>query len=129
MSALLDYLRRRPLWQVYGLGLAGGLVVSVPFAWRRHPLAGWWALGIGDVVVLGQDAGGSNTDTMFTLRVKPGRTSITQIPRDRSVEVASVTWRQLGRIDQISRFSERTTRPQRSFTLSQRSSLTLVARV
>ena len=81
MSALLDNLRRRPLWQVYGLGLAAGLVVSVPFAWR-HPLAGWWGLGIGDVVVLGQDAGGSNTDTMFTLRVKPGSTSITQIPRD-----------------------------------------------
>ena len=80
MSALLDNLRRRPFWQVYGLGLAAGLVVSVPFAWR-HPLAGWWGLGIGDVVVLGQDAGGSNTDMMFTLRVKPGSTSITQIPR------------------------------------------------
>ena len=81
MSALLDKLRRRPLWQVCGLGLATGLVMSVPLA-QRHPLAGWWGLGIGDVVVLGQDAGGSNTDTIFTLRLQPGSTRITQIPRD-----------------------------------------------
>ena len=81
MAALLSNLRNRPLWQVCGLGLAVGLVVSVPLA-QRHPLAGWWGLGIGEVVVLGQDFGGSNTDTIFTLRVKPGTTRITQIPRD-----------------------------------------------
>ena len=81
MSALLDKLRPRPLWQVCGLGLATGLLMSVPLA-QRHPLAGWWGLGIGDVVVLGQDAGGSNTDTIFTLRLQPGSTRITQIPRD-----------------------------------------------
>ena len=81
MPALLDKLRRRPLWQVCGLGLATGLLMSVPLA-QRHPLAGWWGLGIGDVVVLGQDAGGSNTDTIFTLRLQPGSTRITQIPRD-----------------------------------------------
>ena len=66
---------------MYELGLAAGLVVSVTFAWR-HFLAGWWALGIGDVVVLGQDAGGSNTDTTFMLRLEPGSNSITQIPRE-----------------------------------------------
>ena len=81
MAALLSNLRPRPLWQVCGLGLAVGLLVSVPLA-RRHPLAGWWGLGIGEVVVMGQDAGGSNTDTIFTLKVKPGSTRITQIPRD-----------------------------------------------
>ena len=81
MAALLSNLRHRPLWQVCGLGLAVGFLVSVPLA-RRHPLAGWWGLGIGEVVVLGQDAGGSNTDTIFTLKVKPGSTRITQIPRD-----------------------------------------------
>ena len=81
MAALLSNLRHRPLWQVCGLGLAVGLLVSVPLA-RRHPLAGWWGLGIGEVVVMGQDAGGSNTDTIFTLKVKPGSTRITQIPRD-----------------------------------------------
>ena len=76
MAALLSNLRHRPLWQVCGLGLAVGFLVSVPLA-RRHPLAGWWGLGIGEVVVLGQDAGGSNTDTIFTLKVKPGSTRIT----------------------------------------------------
>jgi LCP family protein required for cell wall assembly len=81
MAALFSNLRHRPLWQVCGLGLAVGLLVSVPLA-RRHPLAGWWGLGIGEVVVLGQDVGGSNTDTIFTLKVKPGSTRITQIPRD-----------------------------------------------
>ena len=51
MAALLSNLRHRPLWQVCGLGLAVGFLVSVPLA-RRHPLAGWWGLGIGEVVVL-----------------------------------------------------------------------------
>ena len=69
MAALLSNLRHRPLWQVCGLGLAVGLLVSVPLA-RRHPLAGWWGLGIGDVVVLGQDAGGSNTDTIRSERAQ-----------------------------------------------------------
>ena len=83
MVTLLTKLRQRPLWQVCGLGLAAGLVISVPLA-RRHPLAGWWGLGIGDVVVLGQDAGGSNTDTIFTLRVQPGSTRITHAARRRA---------------------------------------------
>ena len=81
MFAFFDKLRRRPLWQVCGLGLAAGLVMSVPMA-QRHPLAGWWGLGFGDLVVLGQDAEGSNTDTIFTLRLQPGSTRVTQIPRD-----------------------------------------------
>ena len=71
----------RPRWQVCAFGLACGLMLSVPFA-RTHPLRGGWGLGIGEVVVLGKDAGGTNTDTIFTLRVQPGITTITQIPRD-----------------------------------------------
>ena len=72
---------KRPLWQVCGFGLAGGLMLSAPCA-RTHPLSGWWGLGIGEVVVLGKDAGGTNTDTIFTLKVQSGSTTITQIPRD-----------------------------------------------
>jgi len=71
----------RPHWQVCAFGLACGLMLSVPFA-RTHPLRGGWGLGIGEVVVLGKDAGGTNTDTIFTLKVQPGITTITQIPRD-----------------------------------------------
>ena len=71
----------RPRWQVCAFGLACGLMLSVPFA-RTHPLRGGWGLGIGEVVVLGKDAGGTNTDTIFTLKVQSGSTTITQIPRD-----------------------------------------------
>ena len=77
----------RPRWQVCAFGLACGLMLSVPFA-RTHPLRGGWGLGIGEVVVLGKDAGGTNTDTIFTLRVQPGITTITQIPR----EATSTRW-------------------------------------
>ncbi len=81
MAKVVSRFLNRPLWQVCGIGLAGGLLVSVPLA-KGLPLAGWWGLGIGEVVVLGQDAGGTNTDTIFTLKVQPGNTKITQIPRD-----------------------------------------------
>ena len=81
MAKLVSRCLNRPLWQVCGIGLAGGLLLSVPLA-QSHPLAGWWGLGVGEVVVLGKDAGGTNTDAIFTLKVQPGSTKITQIPRD-----------------------------------------------
>ena len=81
MAKVVYRFLNRPLWQVCGFGLAGGLMLSVPFA-RTHPLSGWWGLGVGEVVVLGQDAAGTNTDTIFTVKVQPGSTTITQIPRD-----------------------------------------------
>ena len=81
MAKVVSRFLNRPLWQVCGFGLAGGLMLSVPFA-RIHPLSGWWGLGVGEVVVLGQDAAGTNTDTIFTVKVQPGSTTITQIPRD-----------------------------------------------
>ena len=81
MAKVVSRFLNRPLWQVCGFGLAGGLMLSVPFA-RTHPLSGWWGLGVGEAVVLGQDAAGTNTDTIFTVKVQPGSTTITQIPRD-----------------------------------------------
>ena len=81
MAKVVSRFLNRPLWQICGFGLVGGLMLSVPFA-RPHPLSGWWGLGVGEVVVLGQDAAGTNTDTIFTLKVQPGSTTITQIPRD-----------------------------------------------
>ena len=76
MASLLQQLRRRPLWQLCGLGLSAGLLLSVSVQ-----LVGRLS-GPGDVVVLGRDAVGSNSDTIFTLRVERGVTRITQIPRD-----------------------------------------------
>ena len=79
-AALLDKLRRRPLWQV--CGPAGDGIGDVSAAGSTASPGRLVGLGIGDVVVLGQGAGGSNTDTIFTLRLQPGSTRITQIPRD-----------------------------------------------
>lgn len=80
MAPLLNRLRRRPLWQLCGLGLSAGLLLSVSL----QLVGGWlgWLTGPGDVVVLGRDVSGSNTDTIFTVRVERGGTRITQIPRD-----------------------------------------------
>ena len=77
MNFLLHQLRRRPRWQVCGLGLGAGLLLS-----GSVQLFGVWLVGSGDVVVLGRDASGSNTDTIFTVRMERGLTRITQIPRD-----------------------------------------------
>ena len=77
MNPLLHQLRRRPRWQVCGLGLGAGLLLS-----GSVQLFGVWLVGPGDVVVLGRDASGSNTDTIFTVRMERGLTRITQIPRD-----------------------------------------------
>ena len=80
MASLLQELRRRPLWQLCGLGVAAGLFLSVSVQ-LVSPWLGRLS-GPGDVVVLGRDAVGSNSDTIFTLRVERGVTRITQIPRD-----------------------------------------------
>jgi len=80
MASLLQQLRRRPLWQLCGLGVAAGLLLSVSVQ-LVSPWLGRLS-GPADVVVLGRDAVGSNSDTIFTLRVQRGVTRITQIPRD-----------------------------------------------
>ena len=70
---LLQQLRRRPLWQLCGLGVSAGLLLGAGLTLLTGP---------SDVVVLGRDVSGSNTDTIFTVRVEWGQTRITQIPRD-----------------------------------------------
>jgi len=69
----LQQLRRRPLWQLCGLGLSAGLLLGTGLGWLTAPA---------DVVVLGRDVSGSNTDTIFTVRLERDQTRITQIPRD-----------------------------------------------
>ena len=61
------------------LGLATGLLMSVPLA-QRHPLAGYGGSGL--ATWWRWPYAGGNTDTIFTLRLQPGSTRITQIPRD-----------------------------------------------
>jgi len=92
----------RSLLIAMGIGLGAGLLLSIPL--RRslapgpateagdsllpisNPFAAWSGFGNREVVVLGMDAGGGNTDAIFTIRVENGETRITQIPRDSYID-------------------------------------------
>lgn len=92
-------LGRRPLIPfVLGAALGYGLAGPVPH-WVSGALAGLLQnpsklveivnpLGLGDrqVLVLGVDTVGDNTDVMLTVQVKEGATHLTQVPRDTFVE-------------------------------------------
>lgn len=94
--------RRRsglPVLLAIALGLGTGFVLSQPLAklvasvdqvkprltWT-NPFSSWANLGPEDVLVLGMDVGGGNTDVIATARVEGGETTITQIPRDSYIE-------------------------------------------
>ena len=51
-----------------------------------NPFAGWTGFGAREVVVLGRDRTGNNTDVIFTVRVNGTTTTITQIPRDSYID-------------------------------------------
>ena len=96
--------RARSLVIAVTLGLASGLALAVPLSMvllpetsrpktvlglpLENPFTSWTGIGNRTIVVLGMDAGGGNTDTMFTIRVSNGTTEITQIPRDSYVDSA-----------------------------------------
>lgn len=81
-----------------GLGLGSGLVLAVPMAnvisshavshnaALINPFAAWSNVANSDLLLLGIDEGGSNTDVIATLRVEGGNSQITQVPRDSYVE-------------------------------------------
>ena len=98
---------RRQLVLAVVVGLSGGLMLSVPLsrlintepskttdqpvtaakpAPLANPFAGWTGFGAREVVVLGRDRTGNNTDVIFTVRVKGTTTTITQIPRDSYID-------------------------------------------
>ena len=81
------------------LGLSGGLLISALMCYTAlihraetqqgvtlTPLVSSFTVQIGfrqrDIVVLGLDNNGDNTDTIFTISIRDGETHITQIPRD-----------------------------------------------
>jgi LCP family protein required for cell wall assembly len=81
-----------------GLGLGSGLVLAMPMAnllssqalshsaGLINPFAAWSNVADSDLLLLGMDEGGSNTDVIATLRVDGGSTKITQVPRDSYIE-------------------------------------------
>ena len=98
---------RRQLVLAVVVGLSGGLMLSVPLsrlintepskttdqplaptqsAPLANPFAGWIGFGAREVVVLGRDRTGNNTDVIFTVRVQGTTTTITQIPRDSYID-------------------------------------------
>ncbi|MCB4427476.1 LytR family transcriptional regulator [Synechococcus sp. MU1643] len=88
------------------VGLSGGLILSIPLSRLimepsrtadqsfvlpqpvppANPFVGWTGFGAREVVVLGRDRTGNNTDVIFTVRVDGTTTSITQIPRDSYID-------------------------------------------
>lgn len=90
-----------PLLLATSLGLAAGFALSSPLArlvegpepktaskaaWS-NPFASWVTFGQdNDVLILGTDVGGGNTDVIAAMRVEGGHTTITQIPRDSYIE-------------------------------------------
>jgi len=90
---------KKSLCLAASFGLLGGLLLSIPLSRSlipsaelpdlipvSNPLEDWTLFSDQNIVVLGMDAGGGNTDTIFVLSVKSGDTSITQIPRDSFLE-------------------------------------------
>ena len=83
------------------IGLGGGLLLAAPLSrmldgapvGENHrlvnPFNSWSGLGDSEVVILGTDVGGGNTDVMYTLRVHNGVTKLTQVPRDTYIDSSS----------------------------------------
>ena len=89
---------RGPILMAIALGLGGGLLLAAPLnqllngppLGSNHqvvnPFSSWTGMGEKEVVILGTDVGGGNTDVMYTLRVVNGVTKLTQVPRDTYID-------------------------------------------
>ncbi len=90
--------RRGPVLVAMAVGLASGLLLSVPlWDWLNshpgtgntaitNPFAAWSGVGNQDILLLGTDVGGGNTDVIASLRVDGDTTRIVQVPRDTYIE-------------------------------------------
>lgn len=139
--------RRLPVLLAIVVGLSSGLALSGPLSalispagesetplGLSNPFAGW-AEGSGeDLLVLGTDEGGGNTDVITLVRVEGGVTRVTQVPRDAYIE--SERWGplkinalySLGGVEEIKReLSDRLGRPVRHHLIVNLSSLRLLA--
>lgn len=90
--------RRGPMLLAIVVGLSSGLLLSVPLSdWLNstsfeisspitNPFTAWSGVTEQDILLLGTDVGGGNTDVIAALRVEPGATRIIQVPRDSYIE-------------------------------------------
>ena len=85
------------------VGLTGGLLLSIPLSRSlnsdsrsslllpfQNPFSSWSGFEGRELVVLGRDSSGHNTDAIFTVHVGGGRTTITQIPRDSYIDADGI---------------------------------------
>ena len=82
------------------VGLGSGLLLSAPlWHWLNsapeqsdtrisNPFAAWSGVAGQDILLLGTDVGGGNTDVIASLRVEGQTTQIIQVPRDSYIEAA-----------------------------------------
>lgn len=124
--------RRLPVLLAMAVGLASGLALSGPLSALisgpvegggpslpiSNPFTGWVEGAGQDLLVLGTDEGGGNTDVITLVRVEGGVTRVTQVPRDAYIE--SERWGplkinalySLGGVEEIKReLSDRLGRP------------------
>lgn len=90
--------RRGAVLVAIGVGLGGGLLLAGPLSQLlsengagtnnaiTNPFAAWSGITNQDILLLGTDVGGGNTDVIASLRVDGGVTRITQVPRDTYIE-------------------------------------------
>ncbi len=90
--------RRGKVLAAIAVGLSTGLLLALPLSeWLgshtqgqpnpiTNPFAAWSGVGDQDILLVGTDVGGGNTDVIASLRVDGGITRITQVPRDSYIE-------------------------------------------
>jgi LCP family protein required for cell wall assembly len=89
--------RTRKVVLAMAVGLTTGLVLAVPLfdllGGERssnnavtNPFTAWTGVGDQDVLLVGTDVGGGNTDVIASVRVDGPVTRITQVPRDSYIE-------------------------------------------
>ncbi|MCP9774261.1 LCP family protein [Cyanobium sp. HWJ4-Hawea] len=89
--------KRGPVLLAIAIGLGGGLVLAEPLSnllngkglnnpGLVNPFTAWTGIGSQDILLVGTDVGGGNTDVIAALRVDGDTTRIIQVPRDSYIE-------------------------------------------
>ena len=89
--------KRGPVLVAIAVGLGGGLLLAEPLSNLlngkglgnqaiTNPFTAWTGIGNQDILLVGTDVGGGNTDVIAALRIDGNTTRITQVPRDSYIE-------------------------------------------